>query len=306
MAVLDAGMDQHVELSPRMIPGKNVAAFPDNDDTSDVCISHGTHVAGIAAALADNGQGIAGVDWRCKIMPVRVLTSCSGPESYVAEGIIWATNNFADVINMSLQYGSGTAALHDAVLYAHGQGVVMIAASGNFGSTPVKFPAFWPETIAVGAITSNGVRWGSSSFGPNLDIVAPGASIWSLTGAAGYKYLSGTSMAAPHVSGIVGLMKSRHPELTPDEIRQILQQTAVDLTTPGFDNETGWGQVDAESALAPGDTDGDGDVDIDDFLFVLGNWGACPDPCPPCLADFNGDCAVGIEDFLIVLGSWTG
>ena len=134
LAVLDAGMDPHTELAGRLIPGRNVAADPDNDDTSDVCISHGTHVAGIAAASANNGQGIAGVDWQCRIMPVRVLNSCSGLESTVAEGIIWATDNDADVINMSLQYSTGTTALRDAVLYAHQQGVVMVAAAGNSGT----------------------------------------------------------------------------------------------------------------------------------------------------------------------------
>jgi subtilisin family serine protease len=102
LAVLDAGMDEHEELLGRMVPGRNVAAEPDNGDTSDVCISHGTHVAGIAAATADNAIGVAGVDWQCRIMPVRVLESCSGPESFLAEGIVWAADNGADVINMSL------------------------------------------------------------------------------------------------------------------------------------------------------------------------------------------------------------
>ncbi len=310
LAVLDAGMDQHAELLARMIPDKNVAAFPDNDDTSDVCISHGTHVAGIAGAIADNTQGIAGVDWQCRIMPVRVLNSCSGPESYVAEGIIWATNNGADVINMSLQYSSGTAALQSAVQYAHAQGVVMIAASGNFGSSPIKFPALWPETIAVGAINSNDVRWSSSSYGPNLDVMAPGVTIWSLKDTTAYQYLTGTSMAAPHVSGIVTLMKSLDPALTPDGIKLMLQQTAADLGADGFDNLTGYGRVDATAALSmlvpvPGDVDGDGLVGIDDFLFLLGNWGPCPAEPESCPADFDGDEEVGINDFLILIGNWT-
>ena len=310
LAVLDAGMDEHNELLARMIPGINVAAFPDNDDTSDVCISHGTHVAGIAGAIADNAVGIAGVDWQCKIMPVKVLTSCSGPESYLAEGLIWAADNGADVINMSLQYGTGSGVLHDAVLYAHGLGVVLIAASGNFGSSPVKFPAFWPETIAVGAINSNGVRWSSSSYGPNLDVMAPGVAIWSLNNTADYQYLTGTSMAAPHVSGIVSLMKTLDKGLTPDEIQLILQQTAVDLGAPGLDDFTGYGRVDGEAALLGlvpvlGDVDGDGIVGIEDFLLLLGNWGPCPPEPDSCPADFDGDGEVGINDFLILIGNWT-
>ncbi len=309
LAVLDAGMDPHVELAGRLIPGRNVAADPDNDDTSDVCISHGTHVAGIAAANANNGQGIAGADWQCLVMPVRVLDSCSGLESTVAEGIIWATDNDADVINMSLQYSSGTTVFHDAVLYAHQQGVLMIAAAGNFGSIPVRFPARWPETIAVGAIDIDGDRWLSSSMGPSLDVMAPGVVIWSLSGTTQYKNLTGTSMAAPHVSGIVGLMKALAPELALADVRQILHDTAVDMQTPGFDDPTGYGRVNAHAALIEAhktivDLDGDGTIGINDFLALLGIWGPCPDPELSCEGDFDNDADVGITDFLILLGYW--
>ena len=309
LAVLDAGMDSHVELFDRLIPGRNVAANPDNDDTGDVCISHGTHVAGIAAAGADNGQGVAGVDWQCRIMPVRVLNSCSGLESHLAEGIVWATDNGADVINMSLQFSTGSTVLHDAVLYAYGLDVAMVAASGNFGLQMVSFPARWPETIAVGAIESSGDRWASSNQGPNLDVMAPGVDVWSLNNTTQYQFLSGTSMATPHVAGVVTLMKALDPGLTPDELRQILRDTTVDMQAAGFDEATGHGRVDALAALTtalgnPADLDGDGTVGITDFLLLLQAWGPCPGAPAACPADLDGDGTVGITDFLDLLASW--
>jgi subtilisin family serine protease len=311
LAVLDAGMNEHVEIADRMIPGRNVAADPDNNDTSDVCISHGTHAAGIAAATGNNTQGIAGVDWSCRIMPVRVLNSCSGPESYVAEGIIWATDNGADVINMSLQYYTGTPVLHDAVLYAYAQGKVMIAASGNSGACTVynmAYPARWPETIAVGAFNNVGERSSFSNCGPELDVVAPGEDVWSLNDTTAYKYLDGTSMATPHVSGTVNLMKTLDPDLTADEIKLILQNTSTDIGDPGFDNETGFGRIDAHAALVEtqallADLDGNGVVDVSDFLWLLGIWGHCPSG-PGCVGDIDRDGKVGVTDFLIMLAVW--
>jgi subtilisin family serine protease len=314
LAVLDAGMDPHVELAGRLIPGKNVAAEPDNDDTSDVCISHGTHVAGIAAANADNAAGVAGVDWSCKVMPVRVLNSCSGLESHVAEGIVWATDHGAGVINMSLQFYDGTQVLHDAVLYAFAQDVIMVAAAGNGNLSQLIFPARWPETIAVGAINNLGERWYfgpglASNMGPDLDVMAPGVSVWSLKDNDLYQYLTGTSMATPHVSGLVCLMRSIDPGITSAEVLQILTDTAVDIAPAGFDNATGYGRVDAYAALlaaqppppGPGDLDADGDVDVADFLGLLSLWGPCAAPCP---ADLDGDGSVGITDMLALLTNW--
>ncbi len=319
LAVLDAGMSPHVEIAARMIPGKNVAADPDNDDTSDVCISHGTHVAGIAAATGNNSQGIAGVDWSCMIMPVKVLTSCTGPESYVAEGIVWATDHGADVINMSLQYTTGSTVLHDAVIYGYESGVIMIAAAGNKNLTQMAYPAEWPETIAVGAIDNVGARWYEapavgSNMGLELDVMAPGVDVWSLSGTTQYKYLTGTSMATPHVSGTVCLLQAIHPDITSDQVMQIIEHTSVDLGEAGFDVETGHGLLNSFSMIAEvagvdptlGDLDNDGEVNVTDLLLVLGTWGPCPEPCSPsCAADVDGSCEVGVGDLLIVLADWS-
>ncbi len=319
LAVLDAGMSAHVEIAARMIPGKNVAAEPDNDDTSDVCVSHGTHVAGIAAATGNNSQGIAGLDWSCQIMPVKVLTSCSGPESYVAEGIIWATDHGADVINMSLQYSTGSTVLHDALIYGYESGVILVAAAGNKNLTELAYPAKWPEAIAVGAINNLGERWNEaptlgSNMGSALDVMAPGVDIWSLSSTSSYKYLTGTSMATPHVAGTVCLLQSLHPDITTDQVVQILEHTSVDLGEPGFDEETGHGLLDSFGAIAEvagvdptlGDLDGDGAVNVTDLLLLLGAWGPCGEACPPaCAADIDGSCDVGVGDLLIVLADWS-
>lgn len=311
LAVLDAGITQHVEIVDRLIPGKNVAADPDNDDTSDVCSSHGSHVAGSAAATGDNGVGVAGVDWQCKIMPVRVLNSCSGIESYLAEGIIWATDHGADVLNMSLQYSFGSSVLQDAVEYAYAQDVPMIAAAGNQGEPELKFPARWPQTIAVGAIDNTGQRASYSNSGPELDVMGPGSWVWSLRNTTQYSYKNGTSMATPHVSGTVMLMRGLNPDLTSCEIKEAIQETAMDLGDPGFDEATGYGLLDAHAAIlrglpsVPGDLDRDGIVAVTDLLIVLGAWGPCPADCPPtCVADTNGDGTVSVEDLLFLLAQW--
>jgi subtilisin family serine protease len=195
------------------------------------------------------------------------------------------------------------------VQYAHAAGVVLIAASGNQGAGEVAYPARWPETIAAGAITNVGDRWSLSNGGPNLDVMAPGANVWSLKDAAEYQFLSGTSMATPHVSGVAMLLLARDPGLSPDAIKATLQETAADLDAPGFDEQTGFGRIDAAAAVATlavtGDLDGDGTVSTADLLVLLGAWGPCDEACPPaCPADLDGDCVVGTADLLALLANW--
>ncbi len=313
LAVLDAGMDPHVDLVKRMIPGRNVAASPDNDDTSDVCISHGTHVAGIAAASGDNDEGIAGVDWAVQIMPVRVLNSCAGTESQLAEGLIWATDHGADVINMSLQYYTGTQTLLDAVAYAHAAGVIMVAAAGNNEGCPappgtaVAYPARWSQTIAVAATNNQDLRAGLSNCGPQIDLAAPGQGIWSLRDIVDYQYLTGTSMAAPHVAGAITLLLSLDGSVTKEAALKLLQDTALDIELPGPDVKTGAGRLDVHAAMAavqssgcPWDLDDSNSVDAADFLELIAQWGTNP-VGPP---DFDGNGNVDVVDFLTLLESW--
>jgi subtilisin family serine protease len=152
IAVLDSGLDAHVDYADRLLPGRNIPAG--NADTSDQCASHGTHCAGIAAARGNDGVGIAGLDWNARILPVTVLSGCSGFTSWLADGVIWAADNGADVMNLSLQYSVENQYLRDAIAYAMQGGSVIVAAAGNTGTAGVAVPARWPEVIAVASLNS--------------------------------------------------------------------------------------------------------------------------------------------------------
>lgn len=310
LALLDAGLDEHFELNGRLVPGWNTVS--NNDDTSDACASHGTTVAGVAGANSD-GVGIVGVDWACQIMPVRVFNSCVGSESAMAAGITWATDNGADVINVSAQYPTGTTTLRNAVLAAYDAGVVIVAAAGNAGfSGGVAFPARWDETIAVAATDNRDERWFDSNTGPEVTVSAPGVDVFTLLGTEFYDFRSGTSYATPHVAGLVCLMLSLDDTLTPDEVRDILICTADDVDATGFDEQTGYGRINADRAARAtieglrnaGDVDGDGVVNTRDLLIVLGGWGPCPDEPDPCHGDVVFDGVVNTLDLLHVLEHW--
>ena len=314
IAVLDSGIDYHEEFDVRLTAGWNV---PDgNDSFLDECSSHGTHVTGIMAAEGNNDQGIAGIDWRCRIMPVVVVDGCTGYESWVAEGIVWAVDQGADIINMSLQYSAGNQVFADAVAYAHAAGVIQVAAAGNTGGEDdVQAPARFPETIAVAAIDNRDEHWPSSSRGTEIDLAAPGWRVYSCSSSFNYVYKSGTSMAAPFVSGALGLMKAVEPELDPVTAKVVLRSTAVDVQAPGPDDLTGSGRLNIESAVlalnpdppAAGDLDRNGRVDGQDFGLMLVQWGLCPDDCEDvCGADLNRDCIVNGQDLGLLLLDWTG
>jgi len=307
VAVLDSGVNLHPELAGRVLAGTNI---PNPDiGTADGCASHGTHVSGTLAARGDNLVGISGMSWAAEIMPIVVVNPCSGLESFVADGLVWATDEGARIANMSLQYSVGSAYLKAAVEYAYALDVVMIAATGNSNSA-VAFPARWPETIAIAATNNLDQRWLSSNFGPEVDLAAPGVNIWSLSGMTGYAYKTGTSFSAPHVSGTVALMLTVNPNLDTEQIRQILRSTADDVDAPGFDIFTGHGRLNAAAALAAtldtvtptADLNGDGTVDGADLGILLNAWGSCAGS--PCLGDLNGDGVVDGADLGILLNAW--
>ena len=224
---------------------------------------HGTSVAGFVAAESNNGNGVAGVCWLCKIMPVKVLGATgSGSGLDVAAGIEWAVDNGADVINLSLSSPSPSTPMLDAVNYAWNSGVIVVAASGNDGDTldpSVRYPAKYANALAVGATNNAGARASFSNYGPELDVMAPGEGVTS-TAATGfgnsggwYATGSGTSFATPHVAGVVGLMIS-HGITDKNAIVSALTSTAVDAGAAGFDNLYGYGIVDAAAALGSADT----------------------------------------------------
>lgn len=270
VAVLDTGfMLDHPNLAGAWTDAKSNFVDPGHEDDPSVLdpthelARHGTHVAGIIGARAGAGE-VIGVAPGVKLMPVKVLgDDGSGSLATVADAIRWATDRGANVINLSLGSSSASSYMDDAIQYAHDHGVVIVAAAGNGGSdTPIQYPARNENVIAVGAVDASDVRAGFSSIGKELDVMAPGtlayaadtsrgiySTIVNSAGSPDYGYMSGTSMAAPHISGLVALMMSAG--ITgPDNILSLLKSTAVDLGPRGFDSEYGYGRVDAFAATA--------------------------------------------------------
>jgi thermitase len=247
IAIVDSGVDLgHADLAGKIVPGYD---FVNGDAIAQDDNGHGTHVAGIAAAGANNGVGVAGVSWGARIMPVKVLNAGGGGSfADVAAGITWAADNGAQVINLSLGGASSSTVLQDAVNYAYGKGVVLIAAAGNTGSNFVLYPARYPNVIAVGAVDNTNTHAGFSNYGPELDLVAPGASIYS-TVIGGYGYKSGTSMSAPYVAGLAAILRAYPGGYSPAGIASVLESSALDLGAPGFDNLYGYGLIQMDAAI---------------------------------------------------------
>lgn len=307
IAVLDSGIDPHPQLAGRILPGINV---PDNTTiTADECSGHGTHVSGILAAAGNDGIGVAGMTWNTKLLPVVIVNGCNGFEANVATGLIWAADQGANLVNMSLQFYLGGTPLRDAVAYAHAQGAVMCAATGNNGNSVIAAPARWSQTIAVAATDNNDIRASFSNFGAETDVSAPGVNVWSLAPSGSYTYKSGTSMSVPHVTGLAALLWSARPTLTHLEVRALIEQGVVDLGAAGRDDFYGFGRIDAAASFAllpptiPEDLNGDGFVNAQDLAILLGAWGPCAS-CDGCPADLNGDCTVGPQDLAQLLAAW--
>ena len=204
IAIVDTGVDlAHADLAAKVVGGHD---FVNNDAIAQDDNGHGTHVAGIAAAVTNNGAGVAGTSWGARIMPVKVLNAAGGGTfANVAMGIIWATDNGAQIINLSVGGPTSSVVLQNAVNYAAGKGVLILAASGNSGSNLILFPAAYPNVIAVGATDSLNNLAGFSNYGPELDLVAPGVNIYS-TSLGGYAYRNGTSMSTGFVSGLAAIL----------------------------------------------------------------------------------------------------
>ena len=225
--------------------------FADMDNDPDDDHGHGTHVSGIAAARIDNGKGIAGLAGQATVMPVDVFQGGIGAYEDLIRAIIYATDNGAHVINMSLGASSYSLGEEMAVDYAFSHGVVVAAAAGNTSSEEFHYPGAHTNVIAVASTTADDVLSYFSTLGAWVDVAAPGSSISQLYRDNGYvKLSSGTSMATPHVAGLAALILSRNTILTPTQVRDIIESTVDDLGPTGRDIYFGAGRVNAGRAVA--------------------------------------------------------
>jgi len=318
VAVIDNGVDlDHPDLIDNLVPGYD---FYDDDydpsaGTDDPAEAHGTACAGLIAARGDNSIGVAGVAWRCRIMPIRIS---GGEDAYITEAEIatairWAAANGADVLNNSWGWELATDAVHSAIVDVtkrggigrDGKGCVVLWAGGNTGADiPSRDPAAFVEVVAVGAVDHNDMLWDYSPFGSELDLVAPtgeaatwGSSLdlWTtdVTSVPGYSLhnsrtyvgrdytdqMGGTSGASPVAAGVAALILSVNPLLTGAQAKQVLERSALDLGFPGRDNKYGHGRVDARAAVETALT---------------------------TKVDLNFDSKVDFRDFALMGSSWSG
>lgn len=296
--------------------------FHPNDDHG-----HGTHVAGTIAQNTNNGIGVAGIAFGCSIMPVKVISDEGrGSHFDIAQGIYFAANNGAKIINMSLGGEGNSISLRDAIGYAYAQGVTVVCAAGNefLAGNPKSFPAAYDDyCIAVGATRYDETRTYYSNTGSYIDVVAPGGDLLVDQNGDGYGdgilqqtfgidpnafsywFLQGTSMAAPHVSGAAALLIS-NGVTAPDKVRDAIEKTAKDIGSEGWDEETGWGLINIAAALkyeVPGDLSGDLLVNLVDFRHMANQWLREVTPNP--MADLNGDSFLNFIDFAILAEKWS-
>lgn len=256
IALIDTGVDaSHPELAGRLLAGYDFAN--DDGDPGDDN-GHGTHVAGILAAVGDNGIGIAGMAWQAKILPLKVLDA-KGDGSYfnIIRAIRYAADHGARIINLSLGGSFSDPNLQEAARYARTRGCLVVAAAGNQGGA-LLYPAAYDEVLAVAATDDRQRRPSYSNYGAEVDLAAPGgtqsAGIYSLAPSGGYTTLFGTSMAAPHVSGLAALIWSAASALTADQVAGIMKETALKVGTmpynaAGWNQELGYGLINALAAL---------------------------------------------------------
>jgi hypothetical protein len=274
VAVIDTGVDAtHPDLSGVLLPGATFVSSPDPSCAPGSTVDdngHGTHVAGLIGANANNATGIAGVAFGVRVLPVKALDCTgSGLLSDVAQGLVWASDHGARVVNISLGAEADVSVLHDAVRYAVGHNVLVVASAGNCGVASVRcpavnapqYPAAYAESLAVAATDSRDQHAAFSNIDTYVGVSAPGTTIWSTTptypttlsratpGTQTYAAFSGTSQASPLVAGIAALVLSQEPNLSVAQLIDRLRATADDLGVAGVDPVFGSGRVNALRAV---------------------------------------------------------
>ncbi|ALA60508.1 S8 family serine peptidase [Nitrospira moscoviensis] len=291
VAVLDTGLDYYHPDIPRsslwlnltLKPGESPDGYENDvigwnfvDHTNNPWDNdgHGTFVAGIIGAAADNGQGIAGINWGVKIMPLKVLNVFAHGKAFnLARAIVYAVDHGARILNLSIEGEQLTRTEQLAIDYAYNRGALIVVAAGNQASdTDGRGPAGLRNVLTVASVDLNDKRAPFSNWGKHVKIAAPGVDILSLrarrtdfnllTGAEGYKAgesfvgphgqfmrSSGTSFSAPMVSGVASLIWAKYPNLTNVQVERMLLESADDVEEPGWDNYTGAGRLNAVAAL---------------------------------------------------------
>jgi subtilisin family serine protease len=246
VAIMDSGIDlTHPDLQANIKGGVNTIKLSKsaNDDNG-----HGTHVAGIVAAI-NNTIGVVGVAPEVQLYAVKVLNAAgSGWLSDIIEGFQWCIDNQIKVINMSFGSDGTNLSEQEAITTTYNAGITLVAAAGNDGApNSVDYPGAYPEVIAVSAVDNNLNLAGFSSYGPEVDITAPGVQIYSTYKKSAYATMSGTSMATPHVTGVVALRLAQNLNQSPAELKSVLQTTATNLGLPS--DKQGAGLVNADAVV---------------------------------------------------------
>ena len=252
IAVIDSGIDMdHPEFAGRIVAGYD---FVNEDDEPDDDYGHGTQVAGVAAAAANNELGIAGLAWDAKIMAVKVLDHRGrGMSSNLTCALYWVADKGAHVVNISIISFGPSLGMQSAINYAVEENILIFAAAGNLfeDGNPLTYPAALKGVVAVAASDrDDGHAWFSSA-GSFVDIAAPGVSIFSPFPPSHEEFRSvyGTSLASPHGAGLAALILSVAPSLQPQEVETIIRESAADLGETGRDDKFGHGRVDAQAAM---------------------------------------------------------
>jgi subtilisin family serine protease len=312
VAVLDSGIDAAHEVLAEMVLPNGYNFVDENSDVSDVgngidddgdgdideMTGHGTAVAGIVAMVAPGAA----------ILPVKVLNSDGGGTTFrTAQGIYYAVDQGAHVINLSLGTQSSNQILRSAVEAARQAGVQVVASAGNRNREhPAQMPAGDENAVGVAATDEVDLKGDFSNYGTHIGLSAPGTNIVSTMPENSYAMCSGTSLSAAFVSGTVALVKATDPQAPPDQIETTILETAVDLdaVNPGYAGLLGTGRLSIAAAVGaepdPADLNGDWVVGVSDFLLLLAAWGQTESP-----ADIDGDGIVGIGDFMAILAAWS-
>jgi len=244
VAVIDTGVAHHPDLPP-LLPGYSVVAglSPNNDSHG-----HGTTVAGTIGMIGNNKIGGAGINWNASIMPVKVDTATNSlTAANIAKGIIWAADNGANVISMSVGSSSHSITMQNAVDHAYNKGCVIVASAGNDGKNAVAYPARYPNVLGVGATSNGSARAAWSNYGEGINVVSSGG-YHSTSATGGYIGASGTSYSSPMVSALASLVWALNPGLTNDQVCRMIEANCK-MIGDGFNEQTGFGMIDIEKTL---------------------------------------------------------